>query len=207
MTYVQFYHLSSGISWDSESKKMIDVEREPIEMIGSDGVSILDGRYNRQNLIDTVNNNIHNHIDSESITGFEIRRGESFSRYNVLIPYQENENFVITRKQYLNRYCSFQKYNMQFVTDQTIQVVKNRIGENKICNSIDTHFNDIPLKLWDRLDYAIKRTIDMKKWKLANCPKYIGTSKFIWSLSDTVCISKAAARIIKENNNNAHYAF
>jgi hypothetical protein len=56
----------------------------------------------------------------------------------------------------------------------------------RLVNSKDDHFNDIPLTQWDQRDYIVQgkaRRAGMR----------------IWSLSDTVCVLKARAARMKTN--------
>lgn len=62
------------------------------------------------------------------------------------------------------------------VTPSIISLVEDRIGVERIKNSTDEHFNDIPLREWDHL----AKFIDMSG-----------------PLATKVCIFKAAARVIK----------
>ena len=112
---------------------------------------------------------------------------------------------LITRKEYMADSKNLHKlYYEQFVTSGVIQLVKNRIGLQRIINSTDPYFNDIPLIEWDRLNGLVKTYSDTrKKSEAEGCEK----GKYLWSLSDGVCIAKAAARMIKsshkdENNEN-----
>jgi hypothetical protein len=75
----------------------------------------------------------------------------------------------------MNKEISHQEYYAQFVTKSILDTVRRCIGTSRILKSEDQHFNDIDLKSWDNL-YVIN-------WG---------------SLSDSVCVAKAAARIIKE---------
>ena len=84
-----------------------------------------------------------------------------------------------TREQYLNNECSHHDYYKQFVTKGIIDYVKRAIGKDKILNSKDEHFNDIPLRLWDNLYIPIPNSLDK-------------------SLATKVCLAKCAAVIIKE---------
>lgn len=81
------------------------------------------------------------------------------------------------------------KYYAQFVTGDTIHYVINHIGFENIVNSGDYFFNDIPIEKWDRLFMVLP--FDRELWKLDR--------KGI-SLSEYVCIAKAAARIIRSEN-------
>ena len=109
---------------------------------------------------------------------------------------------MFNRLQYLNGECSHDVYYSQFVNSATIAIVKNTLGE-KIKQSKDEHFNDIPLILWDKINLAgILYSFDKGAFKQCNNVTYRESDRhlFIWSKSDNVCILKAAARIIKNNS-------
>jgi hypothetical protein len=82
--YIQFKTLSTGYpEFTEESKK-------PIDLLGSDGVCILDGRLNIESMIYYAYEKISNHISKRSIIGFDIIRANSFLdkgniRYSKLI--------------------------------------------------------------------------------------------------------------------------
>lgn len=82
------------------------------------------------------------------------------------------------------------KYYAQFVTPAVKTFVAVQIGVGRIKASTDPHMNDIPLELWDRLHEQIR----------AHCVSLMrqigGTGGY--SLSDSVCIAKEAAKQIKE---------
>ena len=94
-----------------------------------------------------------------------------------------------TRTQYMNKEISHNEYYGQFATSGVIDLVRAAIGEDKIKNSTDESFNDIPLRQWDNLNNSI-RMICGRSIADAN-----GTGGI--SLSDTVCVAKAAARKIR----------
>ena len=95
------------------------------------------------------------------------------------------EDLKFTYKQYMNKECSHQEYFEQFVNDNTINVVLHSIGKQRILDSTDFYLNDIPLKEWDNLHPFLPRNNKIHKES--------GETN-IGSLSDTVCIAKAAAR-------------
>lgn len=91
-----------------------------------------------------------------------------------------------TRQDYMNKLCTHEEYYAQFVNEGTKSLVLRCIGRERIVNSKDEHFNDIPLKLWDNL-----------------VPKAPGSGKFkdagdYYTLAGGVCMLKEAARQIKE---------
>ena len=95
-----------------------------------------------------------------------------------------------TRKQYMNKECTHDEYYSQFVNSNVIDAVNLCIGNDKILSSKCEHFNDIPLKNWDDMNLTIRALCGRS---IANAN---GTGGI--SLSDTVCVAKAAARQIKE---------
>jgi hypothetical protein len=84
--------------------------------------------------------------------------------------------------------CTHRQFYGQFVTPYVREFVRAHIGEARIKASTDEHFNDIPLHLWDRLDYNMR----------AMCEQKLRDAGDFWSLSATVCIAKEAARQIKD---------
>lgn len=52
-----------------------------------------------------------------------------------------------TRKQYMEGEVNHDDYYGQFVTDGVIRL----LDQDRVKNSTDPHFNDIPLLHWDRL--------------------------------------------------------
>lgn len=90
-----------------------------------------------------------------------------------------------TRSQYITGEISHDEYYSQFVTPGVIERVKSRIGEKKIKQSSDPHFNDIPLNSWD--------VIGVPADVVTKC----GLAGDSNTLSFQVCVNKAAARIIK----------
>ncbi|MGO4302207.1 hypothetical protein [Cupriavidus sp. RAF12] len=106
---------------------------------------------------------------------------------------------MLTREQYMAQYSGksreeqaalHREYYAQFVPNGLKSFVVSCIGAERILASTDPHMNDIPLHEWDRLDGYI-RPIGARIHKQIN-----GSS--VWSLSDTVCVAKEAARQFKE---------
>lgn len=79
-------------------------------------------------------------------------------------------------------------YYGQFVNKDTIKQVVSFIGANRIINSKDKHFNDIPLVEWDRIAKFIIRAEPFQKFG-----DYA-------TLSGLVCIAKEAAQQYREMN-------
>jgi len=100
---------------------------------------------------------------------------------------------IKTRSQYLAGECTYNEYYSQFVTESLIKYVVKCIGSEKIINSTDEHFNDIPLQYWDRL-IGFNYT-NGGAFKEAN-----NQTQLRYTLSDNVCLTKHAARIYKERN-------
>lgn len=95
-----------------------------------------------------------------------------------------------TRKQYMNNECTHREYYAQFVSKSTAQLVARMIGAKNLLTSTDPHLNDIPLTRWDQLDPYVRRPSQLA------ATGYTGG----WSLSDSVCTAKEAARQWIENN-------
>lgn len=106
----------------------------------------------------------------------------------------------MTRKEYLdlsrlgNGIKAFHQYYSQFVTPYVTEVVRTYIGEDIIRASKDVHFNDIPIKLWDKLVPLVRHGIASKNEKLN------GTRAV--SVCECVCTLKTAAHIIRDSFNN-----
>ena len=96
-----------------------------------------------------------------------------------------------TRTQYMNHECSHAEYYGQFLTPAIVEAVKSRIGVDRIKQSEDEHFNDIPLAMWDAF-------LSHPAFQLHERLKGVGDG---WSLSGVVCVAKTAARKIKEQAN------
>lgn len=96
---------------------------------------------------------------------------------------------LITNKEYLaNSGKLHQQYYEQLVTPELLNYVVERIGSEKILNSADPNFNDIPLNKWE-IGFG-------KEWT-TNQLKKVGA---FYSLSSVVCIAKAAARKYKNQH-------
>jgi hypothetical protein len=103
---------------------------------------------------------------------------------------------IIPRKSYIDGDVSHGQYYGQpaFCTPEVKSLVARAIGLKRILASKDPHFNDIPLERWDALHPAIVIMVG-RAIREANGNGGI-------ALSDTVCIAKAAARLIKEPSNS-----
>ena len=96
---------------------------------------------------------------------------------------------MFTRAQYMNNEITHRQYYGQFVTPSIKKSIIERIGFERIVNSEDEHFNDIPLELWDR----IGTPADV-------CEKMREAGDF-WTMAGACCINKEAAKQILEGDN------
>jgi hypothetical protein len=95
---------------------------------------------------------------------------------------------IITRKEYMkNKDVTHEQYYSQFVDYEVVKTVVNYFGD-RILNSVEPHFNDIPLTQWDQVGEIIKPHI-VGLLARANGG---GVSK-----SDLVCTAKMAAEMHK----------
>ena len=99
-----------------------------------------------------------------------------------------------------------EEYYGQFVNAAALSIVARFIGTDRIKNSTDPHFNDIPLKEWDNIDCSIRTSIDTKLFKACNNTTYAEKDRhlILWCNSDAISIAKAAARIIKAETATAN---
>lgn len=103
----------------------------------------------------------------------------------------------MTRKEYLDlsrigdSLAAFHLYYSQFVTPYVKEVVREHIGEDRIRASKDVHFNDIPLKLWDKLVPLVRHGIASKNEEL--------NGMRVVSICECVCTLKTAAHSIRNN--------
>ena len=72
MIYAQFKTLSTGYINGSIPPKFSDKHKKPVDLLGSDGVCILDGRLSKWNLIESTIKTYNKHINKSSIIGFDI---------------------------------------------------------------------------------------------------------------------------------------
>jgi len=95
-----------------------------------------------------------------------------------------------TRADYMNRLVSHDDYYDQFVNAVVVDMVSRRIGAERVKASADPHFNDIPLREWDRLADTL---INSNAARLVcQATGWNGTT-----LAERVCVLKAAARRIR----------
>jgi hypothetical protein len=93
---------------------------------------------------------------------------------------------MITRKDYLEGRATHSEYYGQFVSAMHFAILN--LEHEKIKNSTDKHFNDIPLEFWQQLALPAP-TYTARKMKEAG--DYV-------TLAGAVCILKEAARQLKE---------
>lgn len=98
---------------------------------------------------------------------------------------------LFTRKQYMDNEVDHQTYYAQFATPPVVNFVRSMIGEAAIRASTDEHFNDIPLSRWGGLHESIRAMVGKR---INESNNGCGVSR-----SESTCVAKAAARIIKEN--------
>lgn len=98
---------------------------------------------------------------------------------------------MITREEYMKDSAKLHNaYWEQFVTPEVIALVNRNISTAEIKSSEDKYFNDIKLVRWDSLYYQGLPQLTLKLRQQAKEDNSLGAS---------VCIAKAAARIIKES--------
>lgn len=119
---------------------------------------------------------------------------------------------MFTRKQYLANECTHREYYGQFVTDEIKQAVLRTFSKEELVQAFkdDEHFNNLPLRKWDRMIMLghFKGSSVGNSWKtppfipyqfsaFAKALKEAGDVGGI-SLCDCVCTCKEAARQIVE---------
>ena len=93
---------------------------------------------------------------------------------------------MITRKELLDGGATHDEYYGQFVDDGVKKRVLSHISAQELLSSNDPHFNDISLQRWDRIGMT---SATAKKLRAAG--DYL-------TLAGSVCIAKAAARLISK---------
>lgn len=108
-------------------------------------------------------------------------------------------NMQFTRKDYMAGAVDHDTYYAQFALPEVVRAVEKSIGVEHIIQSADEHFNDISLHKWDRL--ALGGGFPERAALLvsvSNVSTQAPGSRPSISLSDKVCILKAAARVIRQ---------
>lgn len=72
--YVQFYQMSTGY----DGRHFSEINKKPIEMLGSDGVFILDARTNLETMKDDAASRMQKLSKTRHIIGYKIIRTTSF---------------------------------------------------------------------------------------------------------------------------------
>ena len=98
---------------------------------------------------------------------------------------------MITRQQYINNEVSHREYYGQFVTPGLKVTVIVQIGREALLASVDEHFNDIPLRVWDSVAERVVGGYIGRMISKANGNGGV-------SLSEGVCAAKEAALQIVE---------
>jgi hypothetical protein len=97
---------------------------------------------------------------------------------------------VFTKGDYSAKQCSFEDYYGQFVDSLICNFVRDTIGINRLDDSRDIFFNDIPNHVWSDLIPLVK---GMLAPKLKDCGDDVSNDTII-------CILKSAARRIKKEH-------
>lgn len=92
--------------------------------------------------------------------------------------------------------CTHNEYYEQFVTLSLIDNVCRLIGKDKIKASKDKYFNDIPLQKWDGIAHIAPIQL-LALSQGTTCALAKGKPLRVISLSDKICLLKAAARIVR----------
>lgn len=97
---------------------------------------------------------------------------------------------MYNRAQYMNGEINYNEYYDQFVTSHVISMLDHKRVKDSECK----HFNDINLTYWDRLAAFMPGDV-VKEVAKSNASTHGGKPAI--SLSDCVCVLKAAARRIR----------
>ena len=107
----------------------------------------------------------------------------------------DSHGIKYTRKDYMGGTVDHQTYYGQFAFASVLWLIRTHIGEEHILASQDEHFNDIPLLKWDALASGVpSRLVSLSNMFTQDEANAVPSV----SLSDQVCILKAAARIVKD---------
>lgn len=89
--YAQFKVMSTGYVPNSIPPQFSDEFKKPIDLLGSDGVAILDARKGKWSLIEDAIKIISKHANTKAIVGFDIIKASSFlDKGKVLYSYTIN---------------------------------------------------------------------------------------------------------------------
>jgi hypothetical protein len=95
---------------------------------------------------------------------------------------------MISRSDYIKGQVLHRAYYSQFVVDAHYSRINNSIGIDRILESQDEHFNDIPLELWDAVAVPVPAETNKIMKECGDYPTLCGA----------VCTLKEAARQLKE---------
>jgi hypothetical protein len=95
---------------------------------------------------------------------------------------------MFTRKQYLDSECSHFDYYSQFVGAYVFAELALGISRERLMQSTDPHFNDIPLRQWDQ--------IGVRLLNYRNFTSALKSAQEVPALCAAVCVLKTAARMV-----------
>ena len=111
---------------------------------------------------------------------------------------------MFTRKDYLDKKCTHRQYWAQFVTRSMRELVRRRIGLERLQSSSNEYFSDVTtLSAWDEMKNATFTMLDQQKWREIQYPEYTDPGSIGWSSSDNTCLLKEAARQLVEESVDA----
>lgn len=122
---------------------------------------------------------------------------------------------MYTRKQRLANECTHDEYWAQLVKPCITDTVLRRFGISRLEDSTDPHMNDIPLHQWDALHETTRSLVASNTGGILDTLRAIDESQaklalerqFTWSLSDSVCVLKRAAKMFIKQEVLVHTAF
>jgi hypothetical protein len=94
------------------------------------------------------------------------------------------DNIAAQRARYMSHAISHDEYYLWLAKDLGLGAWLVPVSRERLLQSKDPHFNDIPLAIWDRCDPHVRACLRIPA----------GGGSIGWSLSDTVCVLKALAR-------------
>lgn len=100
---------------------------------------------------------------------------------------------MIPRSDYMAHKVTHDEYYGQFVTEPVVKLVKQFIGEERVLQSKDPHFNDIPLQQWDKLAETFRLSFPATMRAIAATTGWNGTT-----LAERGCVLKRAAKRIRD---------
>ena len=85
MKYYVQYQQTITSTWSSEENKFLPCKPEQWDMLGSDGVYILDGRNNLETMVNDANRRWGKLLKKDMITGYKIIKADSFTEKGIEI--------------------------------------------------------------------------------------------------------------------------